>query len=254
MLIRKLKCSIFIILFSACIGFAEQKNTDSNNLQLLQQQIIQLQQQTKDANERHTAEIQMLKAEIELLKQTSNATAKESNWQSTATIPNKPLPDLAPAGYQANLLNRIPQSFNPDISAIGDILFHAGKNEQNTKKNQFQFRELELAFGSPVDPYGRADFFIGIEEEDGEWHTHLEEGYFTFDTLPFDLKARAGKFFSAFGKANQMHTHAMPWVDKPLVIKNFFGEEGMSEAGAELSWLVPNPWNNYIELILAGTE
>ena len=101
-----------------------------------------------------------------------------------------------------------------------------------------------------MDPYGRADFFIGIEEEDGEWHSDLEEGYFTFDTLPYDLKARAGKFFSAFGKANQMHTHSMPWVDKPNVIKNFFGEEGMSEAGAELSWLVPNPWNNYMELIM----
>jgi hypothetical protein len=34
------------------------------------------------------------------------------------------------------------------------------------------------------------------------------------------------------------------------VIRGFFGEEGMSEAGAELSWLVPNPWNNYIELIV----
>jgi len=77
----------------------------------------------------------------------------------------------------------------------------------------------------------------------------LEEGYFTFDTLPHDLKARAGKVYSAFGKANQFHLHAMPWVNKPLVIQNFFGEEGMSEPGAELSWLVPNPWEQYIELI-----
>jgi hypothetical protein len=99
-----------------------------------------------------------------------------------------------------------------------------------------------------VDPYGRADFFIGIHNEDGEWHTHVEEGYFTFDSLPYDLIARAGQFYSAFGKANQMHTHAMPWVDKPSVIKNFFGEEGMSEAGAELSWLVPNPGNHYVEI------
>ena len=77
----------------------------------------------------------------------------------------------------------------------------------------------------------------------------VEEGYFTFDTLPYGLKARAGKFYSAFGKANQFHTHAMPWVDKPLMIRNFFGEEGMSEPGGELSWLVPNPWDKYIELI-----
>jgi hypothetical protein len=146
-------------------------------------------------------------------------------------------------------LSRIGQSFNPEISAIGDVLFHAGKNEQGENQNQFRFRELELALGSAVDPFGRADFFLGIEEEDGEWGVNLEEGYFTFDTLPHDLKARAGKFFSAFGKANQFHTHAMPWVDKPLMIRNYFGEEGMSEPGAELSWLVPNPWEKYIELI-----
>jgi hypothetical protein len=77
----------------------------------------------------------------------------------------------------------------------------------------------------------------------------VEEGYFTFDTLPYGLKARAGKFYSAFGRANSFHTHAMPWVDKPLMIRNFFAEEGMSEPGGELSWLVPNPWDKYIELI-----
>ena len=100
-----------------------------------------------------------------------------------------------------------------------------------------------------MDPYGRADFFVALEEEEGEVAVDLEEGYFTFDTLPYDLKARVGKFFSAFGKANQLHTHATPWVDKPLMIRNFFGEEGLNEPGAELSWLAPNPWEKYIELI-----
>lgn len=153
-------------------------------------------------------------------------------------------PNSPPGGAQP----LIPQGFNPDISAIGDVLFHAGKNEQGERENQFQFRELELAVGAVVDPYGRADFFVGIEEEDDEWKANLEEGYFTFDTLPYDLKARAGKFYSAFGRANTLHTHALPWVDRPTVIRNYFGEEGMSEAGAELSWLVPNPWNAYMDL------
>jgi hypothetical protein len=184
------------------------------------------------------------------MKQNQAGAKKEENQKRKIVEPNNPQTVVTKnTELKASPLGRITQSFNPDISVIGDVLFHAGKNEQNTKQNQFQFRELELALGSPVDPFGRADFFIGIEEEDGQWHSHLEEGYFTFDTLPYDLKARAGKFFSAFGKANQMHTHTMPWVDKPNVIKNFFGEEGMSEAGAELSWLMPNPWNNYIELI-----
>jgi hypothetical protein len=226
-LVRHSLCA-FIILFFAGTGFAE-RSSDDSELRSLQQQVTGLRQTLKDANDRHSAEIKMLHEETELLKQNQAA---------------------AVSGPQASPLYGIPQSFNPDISAIGDVLFHAGRNDQNVERDQFQFRELELAFGNAVDPYGRADFFVAIEEEDGEWSVDLEEGYFTFDTLPYDLKARAGKFYSAIGKANQFHTHNMPWVDKPNVIRDFFGEEGMSEAGAELSWLVPNPWDNYMELIV----
>jgi hypothetical protein len=45
----------------------------------------------------------------------------------------------------------------------------------------------------------------------------------TMLSLPFDLQESAGKFRSAFGKANQYHTHNMPWVDRPNVINNYFG-------------------------------
>lgn len=238
MQIRAFGCSpcLATILFLACAGLAGQTNAVGDEQQFLREQIARLQREIKDANDRHAAELEKLQEEVESLK------LKVAQPNETAATPER---DQGEPGA----LSRIAQSFNPDISAIGDVLFHAGKNEQGENKDQFSFRELELALGSAVDPFGRADFFVGIEEENGEWHPNVEEGYFTFDTLPYDLKARAGKFFSAFGRANQFHTHAMPWVDKPLMIRNYFGEEGMSEPGAELSWLVPNPWEKYIELI-----
>jgi hypothetical protein len=42
--------------------------------------------------------------------------------------------------------------------------------------------------------------------------------------------------------------HALPWTDYPLVVKRYFGEDGLSGAGGELSWLVPNPAKKYILL------
>jgi hypothetical protein len=225
-----------VFLFFACAALAGQTNVAGDEQQSLLERIARLQREIKDANDRHAADLKKLHEEVESLKR------KAAEPNESTTTPQQDQGEPGPS-------SRIPQSFNPDISAIGDVLFHAGKNEQGENKNQFQFRELELAFGAAVDPYGRADFFVGIEEDNGEWHPNVEEGYFTFDTLPYDLKARAGKFYSAFGKANALHTHAMPWVDKPLMIRNYFGEEGMSEPGAELSWLVPNPWEKYIELI-----
>jgi hypothetical protein len=40
----------------------------------------------------------------------------------------------------------------------------------------------------------------------------------------------------------------MPWVDRPNVLRKFFGDEGLNDGGAEVSWLVPNPWDSYIQL------
>jgi len=231
--------SLAVILFLACVAAAGQADATRDEPPSVQEQIARLQQEIKDLEQKNAAEIKKLQDQVDSLQQK----AAEVNEPAAVPEPNQAPSEAEPQG-------RIGQSFNPDISAIGDVVFHSGKNEEGENKNQVTFRELELALGGAVDPFGRADFFVALEEdEEGEFAVDLEEGYFTFDTLPYDLKARAGKFYSAFGKANQLHTHAMPWVDRPLMIRDFFGEEGMSEPGAELSWLVPNPWEKYIELV-----
>ncbi len=44
-----------------------------------------------------------------------------------------------------------------------------------------------------------------------------------------------------FGKVNTMHTHILPWADRPLVLQNLVGgEEGLADAGVSLSKLIPN--------------
>jgi hypothetical protein len=255
MLIYKFRYSLFIILFFTCVSFAGQKNIDANDLRLLQQQVSQLQQQMKEENQRHSAEIKMLKEEIELLKQNQEMAAKQISQQAAAIESSTPL--AAAPGYETNPLSRIPQSFNPDISAIGDFIFQGGQTPKGetpdsldaTNKSRAKLREVEFGFSSPVDPFGRADLILSIErEDDGTYSPDIEEGYFTYTDLPYDLQARFGKFYSTFGKANMFHTHAMPWVDKPLPVRTFFGEEGLNDGGAEISWLVPNPWDKYIEL------
>ena len=47
---------------------------------------------------------------------------------------------------------------------------------------------------------------------------------------------------AAFGKVNQMHSHVLPWTDRPLVTANLVGgEEGITDAGISVSRLIPNP-------------
>jgi hypothetical protein len=254
MQIRVIKLCFLIILFFAGISSAGQTNADSNDIQALWQLIIELKQQMKESDERNSAEIKMLKREIELLKQNQTGTAKE-----TKTIePSRPQAPVATyAGKMQAPASPSYQGFNPDISAIGDFIFNGGPTPKGetpdtitgSKTAKAQLREVEFGFSNPVDPYGRADLILAIERQDnGEYTPDIEEGYFTYTDLPYDLQARFGKFYSVFGKANMFHTHAMPWVDKPNVIRKFFGDEGLNDGGAELSWLVPNPWDNYMQL------
>jgi hypothetical protein len=89
-----------------------------------------------------------------------------------------------------------------------------------------------------VDPYARADFFLSFAPEGVE----IEEGFITFTSLPAGLLLKGGKMRAQFGKANTMHTHTMPWVDRPLVTRNLVGgDEGISQSGLSLSKLFPNP-------------
>jgi len=102
-----------------------------------------------------------------------------------------------------------------------------------------EFQEAEATFQAIVDPYARADFFFGFSPEGVE----IEEGYVTFTTLPGGLLVKAGKMYGQFGKVNTLHTHQVSWVDRPIVARSYFGEEGQfSDAGFSASKLVLNPW------------
>ena len=141
-------------------------------------------------------------------------------------------------------------SFNPDISLNADFLFHASSQpDVNQDHRPFRVREVELGLSGAVDPYGQYHVILGLEEETpDQWAVGVEEAYFTYTELPYDLCLRVGKFRASVGKVNDTHLHALPWVDYPRVITNYFGEEGLKGTGASLSWLVPNPWDHYLEL------
>ncbi len=125
--------------------------------------------------------------------------------------------------------------FNPDMAVIGNFLGAAGHNEVNPSP-ALAIPESEVSLQAIVDPYMRADFYLAFGEEGVE----LEEGYATLTSLPAGLQAKIGKQRAAFGKVNTLHTHVLPWADRPLVINNLVGgEEGISDAGVSVAKLIP---------------
>ena len=98
------------------------------------------------------------------------------------------------------------------MSVVGNFVGAAGENPLSDQPS-LVLSEVEAAFQAVVDPYARADFFLSATPEGLE----VEEGYITFTALPAGMLLKAGKMRAQFGKVNTMHTHMLPWADRPLV-------------------------------------
>lgn len=135
-------------------------------------------------------------------------------------------------------------SLLPDISLIANVVGGwfseepAGEVGHDPARTGFTFQEVELVFQSVIDPYFKADVFLGFHEEGVE----LEEAYFTTLGLPRGFQIRGGKMLLPFGRQNQKHLHVWDFVDNNLVNKYLLGAEALSELGIELSYLFPTPF------------
>jgi hypothetical protein len=130
------------------------------------------------------------------------------------------------------------RAFNPDIAVIGNFVGAAGDTPGGGEPS-LNMQESELSFQAVVDPYARADFFLTVGPEE----VGLEEGYLTFPALPGGLLLRVGKMRDAFGKVNALHSHVLPFIDRPLMSQNLLGgEEALADSGISVARLIPNPW------------
>ena len=139
------------------------------------------------------------------------------------------------------------QNLNPDISFLGDFLGgnQAALNERGGPLHRpVYLREVELDGVGYVSPYAKA-FFVASFDEGG---VSIEEAFMHFTELPADLSLRLGKMYVDTDTVGPLHQHAIPFVDRPLAWHHILGGDGLKEVGANLSWLVPNPWDHFIQL------
>ncbi len=133
-------------------------------------------------------------------------------------------------------------ALNPRITVFGDALAPIAVGEVAAPADdRFSVREVEVDFRAAVDPYANAVLIAAFEEEaPGEYGVGVEEAYISLDTLPWRLRAKIGRFFPQIGNANRLHTHDLPWPERPYASQDFVGgEEGWKENGLALSWLSP---------------
>lgn len=130
------------------------------------------------------------------------------------------------------------QSINPDISVIGDLRAFVTGDPNDSKKDELQLdlRGAELALAGYLNPFARADIYVGYHDCEFE----LEEAYATIlRGLPGRLQIKAGKYRVDFGKLNPLHPHAYSFLDTPLVHQVLLGEEGLNDIGVNLNTQIP---------------
>lgn len=134
-----------------------------------------------------------------------------------------------------------PSALNPAIGmAIDATAEHRGKAGGN-----FNFRAAELGVTASVDPYARAyAFFTG-----GSEGVEVEEAAIITTSLPWNLQARAGRFFADFGRLAKFHPHEYAFVNTPLSLERIVGGESKAD-GVELSYLFPTPF--FLRATLGG--
>jgi len=133
------------------------------------------------------------------------------------------------------------KALNPDMSVIGNLVGHALDNPED--RAPADLSEVELALEAFIDPYAKGKFFLAVGHEGID----VEEGYAQFVALPWGLTAKAGRTKTTFGKVNTWHIHQRPWIDQPLMVTRFFGEEGLADTGVSVSKAIDNPWNTFVE-------
>lgn len=125
-------------------------------------------------------------------------------------------------------------------SLIGEHMHEGQDHATYDAQNGFNLNYVELGMNATVDPYLDATAFLHYFDGGVE----IEEAYFTSRNLPYNLRARGGKFLSDFGRQNNQHHHAWQFSDMPLVYEAFLGNHGIQEIGAQLQWIAPT--DNYL--------
>ena len=158
----------------------------------------------------------------------------------------------------APLLQQGRVNINPEIGVVGTVQANLTENtEDGEGQDTIALKEIELNMAQYVDPYSRLDAVISFNDALEAQNTEVEEAYYTHWGLPFGFLGQIGKFRSKIGKQNLLHLDQLPTTDYPLVIQDFFGEEGLASSGARLQNMIQNPWDIPIEVtgeILRGNN
>ncbi len=211
----------------ALIFIGSQAHAEIDNITSLQQEMVGLKQVVSDLQEVVEKQSRIISDQGFEITKLSEQIGREVRISTPTSTPLTSTSSIA-------------KQWTPDIGVIADIVtkLDSAKSDEGGA-DRLSVRELELAFGSAVDPYSRFDSTISFSDFE---EASLEEAYLTHFGLPWEITGRFGKFKPKVGKAIPLHRDGLDTVDEPLVIEKWFGVEGYNKAGADFTKALDLPW------------
>ena len=269
---RILFCSIALFCLATSPSLAEEKGAQADALAKIQEQIHSLKEQMERERRAYETKLQEMQRRVEALsKKVAEKPEADAEKELEGEIAKSTAgtPSSGPEKIWSSV-GRAIQSMNPEIAVSIDTVYynddtdegvghllgevagfgHAHSHEDDHDHAHyfdkgFNLREVELYLGATVDPYFNA--YTTLAYHPG--HFEVEEAVFQTTCLPAGFQVKGGKFLSDFSRINRQHPHTWDFVDRPLISELVFGDHGLLETGAQLSWLAPTPFH-----LLLGLE
>jgi len=237
--------------------------SEADRLQRLEERLNSLDQHYQEELKKRDQQIESLRQELQRAQTNpAPATPLESNREKAMQQITQDILNDIETRKKDEPLQRLAASANPDIAVIVDFLGLASSRNKDAARNRMDVREAELDIRASVDPRADAVLVLAFARdaapalfEEGEVDkvetaAELEEGYlFLHDFGVPNMTARVGRYHVRFGRQNVLHLHDLPTSDSPFVLQSFLAPEALTDAGFEFSYVIPNPFNEYIELI-----
>ena len=221
----------------------------------LKQALETAKQQMQEMEAAHRRQIEALEGRVRAVEQRSNAAANAAAAQPPAHAAK----DHRHGSYSIGGLD-LDLGVTADLAAGGSsvpnsILSGLQAADHDPNKNGFRLKSLEWIASGTVDPYFDAQATLALQiDAEGETKLELEEAFATTRGLPYGLQAKAGMYFTEFGRANTQHSHEWAFVDQSFVATRLLGPDGLRSPGARLSWLTPLPFFSEITVGVQNSD
>lgn len=141
---------------------------------------------------------------------------------------------------QGNYYHDNQKGLGQEMIAEAAGAFHNIHVDEHAHDQQgFNVHESELMLSATIDPNfdGRVVAAMSVQNS-----IEIEEAWIKTRTLPYGLTFKVGKILSEFGYQNGFHAHAWDFSDQNLAYLSLLGDHGLTDTGAQLTWLAPTPF------------